>query len=102
MSDLNEFASGLSGPDMDKPAIDPRGAKLLLSIRTFAKTISDDLAPLCVNRFDGVERIEPQASDIEEKATCDAIVALVDLIKMEPDLCRKIAAQLAHGGGRAR
>lgn len=102
------FESGLSGADLEPKPLNPRGYELLVGIRERAEEDIRTLAPLIVQRFDGVERIEPDPDDIRSHELACATKRLIDVIVSDAGLAAPIAARLANmpagavGGGRTR
>src|SRR4051794_37582296 len=94
------FTSGLPGGD-PKP-LDQRGYALLMRNRERAEQDLRVLTPLQRTRYDGTERLEPDAEDIEAFEIAEATKRLVDIILSDRDLARTVATRMSTFRGRPR
>ncbi|MFN3656809.1 MAG: hypothetical protein ACK4UO_06115 [Pseudolabrys sp.] len=96
MSERLPFASAMPMAPAPAPLNELPGYAQLVAMRVQARGEAELLAPLCVERFDGAERIKPDADDVKAKANAEALIALVDVILGDRALLTRIGAELAR------
>lgn len=90
---LAPFVSGLPGPDLRPPAsLGP--LRMLAPARALLVDQIDELSPLCLSRWDGVERQPADEVAIAKREALEGLVAMIDAITGDQALIAAIALRM--------
>jgi hypothetical protein len=67
---------------------------MLHAIRELAHDQVEWLNSTCKVRFDGIDRVSPDATAVAQRDVHQATIRLVDQILADPELTRRVAASL--------
>lgn len=95
------FVSGLPSGDL-KSSLVPPVLRMLLPARSLLVDQIEELAPLCLSRWDGVERHPPDEVAIAKRASLEAIVELLDVIAADDGLGVIIAQRMRIAKARRK